>query len=163
MSMARNIYPSGHFIIAEILLGIANIRNEQGMYDESLELYQQAVTMLMNYYSPAHLDIVHFLNCIGDVQLHGKVDYEKAFDVYQQALTMLETYYPSYSPHIANCLNRIGNVKKAQNQNNEALDYYNLALKLQKDYFSSDHIQLTTTIINIAHIFFIQGNYDDSL
>ncbi|CAF1249402.1 unnamed protein product [Adineta steineri] len=72
------------------------------MYDESLELYQQAVTMLMNYYSPAHLNIVCFLIDIGDIQLNEKMNYEKAFEVYQQALTMLETYYPSYSSHIAN-------------------------------------------------------------
>ena len=71
--MQKKFYPSGHIDIATSLIAIGNIKYDQGNHDESLELYHQALTIRMKYYSSGHTAITSLLNNIGDTQLHGKV------------------------------------------------------------------------------------------
>jgi hypothetical protein len=52
--MQKKLYPSGHIDIAMSFVAIRSIKYNQGNYDESLELYHQALTIRMKYYPSGH-------------------------------------------------------------------------------------------------------------
>jgi hypothetical protein len=66
---------------------------------------------------------------------------------------MLETHYSSYCAHTAINLAYIGNILSKQEKRDQAFDLYHRALKMLEDYYSSDHVEMTSILGNIGNIF----------
>ena len=92
------------------------------------------------------------LKNMGITQLYGKGNCVEALSYYQQALTILETSYPSYHAHIADILDCIGSALCQEKKYNEALDFHYRALEMREDYYSFEHIETTSSLIDIGDI-----------
>ncbi|CAF4068061.1 unnamed protein product [Adineta steineri] len=80
----ENLRSSGHLDVAYALAHIANIRYGQGMHEEFLQLYQQVLALLIQFYSSDHLDIAQASINIGNILLNGIENSEQALDFYQK-------------------------------------------------------------------------------
>ena len=65
---------------------------------------------------------------------------------------MQENCYPCGHVDIATSLISTGNTLRQQGKNDEALDYYQRALKMQEKYYPSDHVVIISGLIRIGNI-----------
>ncbi|CAF4759177.1 unnamed protein product, partial [Rotaria sp. Silwood2] len=63
---------------------------------------------------------------------------------------MKEKFYPSVHGSIAYSLNNIGNVLNRQGKYDEALDYYQQALKIREKSYPSGHADIGVSLNNIG-------------
>lgn len=149
LTIRKQYHPSNHGCVAICLKNIAFIHLQRQRNDEALVLYQEALAILNEYYGHFHPEIAAVLCSIGSV-LVDEENYDEALSYRQQALAMYKVYNPSGCVCIADILNPISFILRRQKKYEEAFRYAKEALKIQKKFYPNGHINIVTSLYNIA-------------
>lgn len=113
--------------VANAYNNMAIIKQNQRIYPEALDFFDQALQIRKKIYNENHPNVAFVYTNIGRVYAEqDKI--EKALDYQGKALNIYQKNYGGKHPEIANIYNLIGSVFMKQNDYKEAIDNYQKAL-----------------------------------
>ena len=153
---------------AATLIKIADIFFSQGNQAQAAEFYQRSFNVSEKITDSFSYKIfndkesmAYALNRLGEIQV-GQGNFLSASELYQKSLKLLQSIpddsFPDAKPLL---LNNIGNLHLAQKNYAEALTYYQKGLALSEKVESES--ATANSLTNIANVFYLQSNYDESL
>ncbi|CAF1307504.1 unnamed protein product [Rotaria sp. Silwood1] len=120
---------------------------DMGQYDQSLKYFQ---SLLLSDHT-AKNDIAKINNLIGSTY-YNKGDFEKALEYYELVYNLMMNNKPMRIKDSAKPLTNIGIVYHLQGQYDRALELYTKSIEIFEKYYRKEHIQATTTLMNIASV-----------
>ena len=149
--------------VASSFNNIARIYEQQGKYEEALEMHAKSIEIKTRVHgSGDHLNVADSWMNIGKVcQIQGK--YGEALESHTRSLDIKLKLLGSDDPDVAASYSCIGSVYKNQGQYEKALEYYHKALEI--DIKASDHHDLSVAKAygNIGVVYKKQGKYGEAL
>jgi len=145
--------------LAESLLSLARLFDDQRKIKEAEELTLRSLNIREEILSPEHRDIAENLLLLGKLQLRsGK--FEEGENLYRNALEIREKAYGSQHADVAECLEALGEVNYIQSRFVEAEPYYQQALEIREAVLGVDHPDLARTLNNLANLYIYLRKFD---
>lgn len=162
LEIREKYYISNHPHIAISLRNIGNILTKRKDYHKALDYCQRALLIYTQYYSSDSIYIVTLLDLIGII-LTRLERYDEAIKLNEQALVIQQKYYGSNGHKtISLGLICIGCNLVCQNKLDEALNFYQWALLVQKTLNPSNRASIALILYEIADILRKQRKYDEA-
>jgi tetratricopeptide (TPR) repeat protein len=140
-----------HTRIAQILITMANVMEEEQFFQQALQYYKEA---LMNLEQSRPIDrraIARCLEYIGRLHLiYGK--FEQAIPKLLEALAIYRQVWPSDHSDIADICGTIACYYRETNQPLEALEYFKKSLTFYQVNYGSDHEKVKLIEDDIAKL-----------
>jgi len=138
--------------LAQCYMGIGNVYERQGRYEEALVQYQKALEGFLALYGQEHATVAGSHVNIGNVyRAQGK--YEEALVELKKGLDVLVTVYGLEHPEVAKRYGNIGNVLDYMGKPEEALVQHQRALEIQTRVFGSEHPLVAESFNNIGVVY----------
>lgn len=147
---------------SRLLAIMAHVSLRRKVYEESLDLYFEALEVREKFYGRKHLDTASALNNVGNAYLQ-KEQYTRSLEYYQKALHFFKKQLPDYHFYIAVSLNNLGLVHWKMEDVNSALNYHREALEMRKQLLPSGHNHIIQSLHNLTDILYKEGRLDESL
>ncbi|CAF1495735.1 unnamed protein product [Rotaria sp. Silwood1] len=141
--------------MSTIYSNIGSVLHDLGKYDEALEHYQRALTVVAG--ESSEKDAL-FHNNIGTV-LRDKGKYDEALKSYERALNIQLVCLSSLHPSLATTYGNIGQVYFSMGDNLIALSYYQKVLDIHKRSLPPEHPLVATCLNNMASIYYALEDY----
>ena len=145
---------------ADAKLALAKDLQEQGAFDEALELCYQAVelyTQVSGHDCPSVGAVYNFIGAV----YYSQGRYEETLVQYQKALEVLSKHC-SYN-NIASTYMNIANVYYSQGHYETALEYYHKSLDIKIRVVGHDSLDVAGTYNNMGMVYEKQGRYEEAL
>ena len=120
----------GQLDVAKTRENMAIIYQDQGHYDQALEIYKSVLETKMRVGGHEHPDVASSYSNIG-VVYRKKGQYERALEYYQKALEIDIKVSGQDHLDVAKSYNNIGLVYHTQGKYEEALEYYQKSLDIK--------------------------------
>ncbi|CAF1268665.1 unnamed protein product [Didymodactylos carnosus] len=130
------------FHYARTLAGIGSVYSELHDTDNELKYYNLALEIYKTILSHDHIEIARSLNRIGYVY-HQQKQYDQALEYFKEALII--------------------SIIQNQGDKENALEYYNQALKIRESILPCDHPQIAQTFYRLSLFYYEQQNYQIAL
>jgi len=133
----------------------------QGMYDEALPLYEEALEMVKKQYGEIHNTVaIQYVN-IGEL-LRDQKKFDEAMPMNQKALVILKRLYGEDGALVASAYNSMGVLLMEQGKYNKAKPFYAKALAIRKKIHGEYHPHVSSSYNNLAVLLQNQGNYNEA-
>jgi tetratricopeptide (TPR) repeat protein len=147
---------------AHIFNYLGRIKEQQGMYMESLVYHEKVIEICRTILPPDHLDLAASYNNVGLVY-DNMGEYSQALFSHKKALEIKQkTLSPNHSDLASTC-NNIGSVYFKMGKYSKALLYYEKALDIVQENFPANHPHLATSYSNIGLVYNMMGEYGKAL
>jgi tetratricopeptide (TPR) repeat protein len=147
---------------ADIYHPLALAKDEQGKYQEAIELFEKALEIYQKILPPNHPSLGASYDNIGAV--YGKMgDYKKALSYYEKALKIQQESLPPNHPDLGASYNNIGTVSDDMGDYSKALTNYEKALEIQQQSLPPNHPSLGVSYNNIGTLYVAKDEYRKAL
>ncbi len=133
-----------------------------GRHDEALELKEEALELVTDYYGPEHPVVATVRNNIA-FTLHNKGDYEAAEKLYREALAVNERLLGADGDGVADNLTNLGRLLMDQERYTEADDYIRRAAEIRIRLNEPTHFHRIAAEINLASLQVELGEYEKAI
>jgi tetratricopeptide (TPR) repeat protein len=148
LTITRSNFSDSHIYVASRLAILGAVYNELGDYQKARSLFEESLHIYEKEYGKNHNDTARVLKLLGETYcLEG--DVETAEELLNKALLVFQL---KKSPEAYKSLESLGDLylkkgkiataegdfKHAQSYNIQALNYFNQALAMTKEYFQED-------------------------
>lgn len=137
-------------------LSISDMYIGMNMIDESLKYLEECKNLKSDEFTDYHRNKVNLK--IAQAFL-VKEQYKEALPVYKKVLKYEKKR--GFKIAISNTYNDIGLISERLKDYSKALKYFLLSINIS--YEIKDNYNLATVIMNIAHVYFYQGKFDDAI
>jgi tetratricopeptide (TPR) repeat protein/transcriptional regulator with XRE-family HTH domain len=149
---------SAHPLIAEAVLGLAQVQRDQGHFAQAEPLYEQAMSLYAQTVGEEHAEMATCLNSFGALyEEQGK--YPQATVCFERARSILERVLGPEHPRVATSLGSLGIVCARQGHYQQAIHYYERALCILERSLGAEHPQVAKTYNNLGVLHTEQGQY----
>lgn len=154
---------TGHEVLIPIYHNLGYILYHSGDLQKTKKIYSQAYHHAKELYGPRHIYVVWALNCLGVVHYHStsvepKRDDEntkengssfiKAMECFKEALSILDSLSTSQDADRATIINNCGRIHVQNDEYDEALCYYEVALRIRRDCLGPNNLDYAATAFN---------------
>jgi tetratricopeptide (TPR) repeat protein len=144
------------------LSNLSGVLESQGRLEESLEIKQDALVALVDYYGEEHPVVATVRNNIA-YSLHRDGDYETAEKLYRQALEVNERLLGPDHVGTADFLTNLGRLLMDQGRYEEAEPYVRRATDLRQKHNEPTQFHRIAAEINLASLQLELGEVDQSI
>ncbi|UJR19165.1 hypothetical protein I4U23_022295 [Adineta vaga] len=142
---------------------IGIVADEEGNYEESLNVYKKALQIGKKSFSNKnHSDIAEIYYNMAIVY-HKTKDNQKALNFVTKALTEFKRVYGKNSLEVARCYNIIGHVYQSTRNYSKSHDYYQKALPILQDKLPPNHLDVGRCQCSLGNIDLILKKFDLAL
>ena len=145
------------------LIGRINLLEQQGQFDEAIELTKQSLDLARKIWGNEHKHSARKLNSHALHYLarlyNSQGKYSLAEPLAKEALGMCKRLYQGDHPDVATMLNSLASSYYQQGKNSLAEPLLKEALAMRKRLFTGDHSDLATSLNNLASLYDKQGKY----
>lgn len=125
-------------ILTSAIMSIGNVYRELGSYDEAIQFYNEAVTLLISKIGRKRHDVARLYYTLAQTLSEHK-DYDQSLKMFAIAKDIFSSIYGDRHPETAECYFRIGLVlNQVPNRNVEALESLQKARDRWLKEFGSD-------------------------
>eukprot|EP00292_Cryptomonas_paramecium_P003867 CAMPEP_0113728054 /NCGR_PEP_ID=MMETSP0038_2-20120614/41626_1 /TAXON_ID=2898 /ORGANISM="Cryptomonas paramecium" /LENGTH=749 /DNA_ID=CAMNT_0000659433 /DNA_START=120 /DNA_END=2366 /DNA_ORIENTATION=+ /assembly_acc=CAM_ASM_000170 len=147
---------------SEIDFNLARLCDDLGLYEKSLELYEEELERRIKTFGNSHVEVaMTYNNMAGVYQKLGQLD--KALETYEKAL---EIYIPALGnshTSVANTYNNMGVVYEKLGQYEKALEMYQKDLEITIAALGNSHADVATTYNNMGEVYRHLGQYEKAM
>ncbi|UJR38457.1 hypothetical protein I4U23_031125 [Adineta vaga] len=137
---------------------LGRIKFGQGNYREAIMLYEKAINMYQEAFSPTSLNLLDLYNNIG--KAYGAIDENSAALVYfEKAINIRQQSRCPDHPDLADSYNNIGNVYFRMGNSAEALSSHEKALAIRQQSLPSHHPDLAMSYNDTGLVYETMKNY----
>ena len=141
---------------------LASVLYSQGRIEEALELKQEALGLLTDYYGREHPVVASTRNDVA-YNLHRAGDYETAEQLYREALEINEKLLGADSVWVADFLTNLGRLLMDQGRYREAEPYVRRAVTIRQAHNEDTKFERIAAEINLATLQRELGELDESV
>ena len=141
---------------------LSGISEALGRGEEALELKQEVLALLTEYYGPEHPVVATVRNNIA-VTLHGKGDFAAAEALYREALAINERVLGADSDGVADNLTNLGRLLMDQGRYQEADPFVRRAAAIRLQLNEPTHFNRIAAEINLASLQAELGELDQAI
>ncbi len=150
-----------HPLVAETLIGLANLYSDQGNYAEAKPLFQQALYIREQELGTDHPLVAEPLTGLANLQLRqGK--YTEAEPLYLRALHIREQSLEPEHPLIAVPLFGLANLYSQQGNYTQAEPLYHRTIRIREQSLEPEHPLIAELLLGLANLYSDQGNYAEA-
>ena len=150
-----------HEDYATLINNRAQIKQEQGNYQEAEQLFRQAIAIDENTIGKEHHGYATHLNNLAGV-LEGQGNYPEAEKLYRQAIEIDQKTIGKEHPHYAIDLNNLAGVLKMQGKLPEAKKYYRQVIEIDEKTIGKEHPEYAKHLNNLAVVLRGQGELNQA-
>jgi tetratricopeptide (TPR) repeat protein len=161
LNIKIRIIGSKHPDIAATLHNIAALLERKKEFILALENFNTSLEINENIYGEKHPKLVKTLIYIGDIYAQLG-DHDKALKTFEKAVSILKTNNLTNHSWMAKLYDSLGLFWKG-NDNNNALNYFEMALDIYLKNAESMYSNIATCHLNIGEIWADKGDYDKAL
>ncbi|GBG27915.1 Kinesin light chain 1 [Hondaea fermentalgiana] len=136
--------------LADILWSAGALFNSQGLSNEALTNFEEALSIRKEILGDRHPDVATTLNNIASVY-DSQGRYEEALANFEEAQSIRRESLGDRHPDVGGTLNNIAAVYSSQSRYEEALAYYEEDLSISKESLGDRHPDVAITLIGIAN------------
>lgn len=133
----------------QFLAGLADLRREQGRYDEAEPLFRRALAVAQQAFGPRALEVAAVLNNFAALRA-ARGDHAGAERLYRRALASKEKLLGPEHPDVAMTLSKLAVVYKSQRRYGDAEVLYGRALSIFGRALEPAHPKLATCRLSYA-------------
>jgi len=152
LEMDKHLYGERHAYVADVLINLGAIRQEQGQYVEAERYYRDALGINTAWYGTNHPETASNLTALGRA-LVSQQRLPEAEGVLAQALAISERVYGPVHPRVASAVNEIARVKQNQNKLDEAEAGYQRMVDIYKSIYDDKHYLISIALSNLAGVY----------
>jgi tetratricopeptide (TPR) repeat protein len=143
--------------IASVLVMLANINKKVRKFNDSMLLYQEALSIYKGCHGSTHDSVAETLCSMASLK-RSMHHYEEAVNLYEKAIAI---YKSQPSPlKVAQIFGNIGAVYEKRKMFSEALGRYEAAMTLQQEVYGGEvHGEVANSMTNMAVVLKNQKNY----
>ncbi|CAF3801013.1 unnamed protein product [Rotaria sp. Silwood1] len=153
--------PSNHPDMIRIYRFLGQIADEQGHYDQAIDLYNQTMGLEDELLSSEDPERAKTFNNLALVY-KAIGEHNKASTYFEKALAIWKNADDEHRENIARCLNNLGSLF-GREQPRRALDYFEQALAIRRQFLPANDVDIAENLGNIGGIHGILGNYEQAL
>ncbi|BCL83222.1 tetratricopeptide repeat protein [Ktedonobacteria bacterium brp13] len=150
-----------HYLMTEVLYGLAMLYFKQDKYEEAESLYLQALSMRERAQETESLPVANILFGLGSLY-HRQGQYEEAEPLYQRALRIREQILGVEHSQVASLLNNLAELYREKGKYKEAESLCQRALRISEQGLGSEHSQVGVLLNNLAELYREQGKYAEA-
>ncbi|HUQ82288.1 MAG TPA: serine/threonine-protein kinase [Gemmatimonadaceae bacterium] len=158
LEMDRHLYGARHAYVADVLINLGAIRQEQGQYVDAERYYREALEINTGWYGTNHPETASNLTALGRALVSQK-RLADAEGVLAQALAISERVYGPVHPRVASAVNEIARVKQNQDKLDEAEAGYRRMVDIYKSVYNDKHYLISVALSNLAGVFQARKDY----
>ena len=161
LQLRRQVLGNDHLDVAATVFNLAHIHYEIQEYDAALSYCQEFLRITRPQLSTRHRDVAYVLRCVAHIH-HQQKNYLSAITAYHEALIACDAVFGIMHSEVASICNKLGYLYYTS-KFDLALSMYGIGLQIEKELFQPDHLNIATTLCNIAQIHKVKGNTEESL
>lgn len=131
-------------------------------YERSLELYQEALSLLNNKHEGDHFLKAECLGNIGGIHMYQN-NIDVSLSYYLQSLNMFKRIYSSVHNNIINATKMVAYLYFRKKEYNKTLDYSIQAFEWTSDRLGPDHLYTACLALNIGDVYCEINDYPSAL
>jgi serine/threonine-protein kinase len=158
LEMHRQLYGDRHALVAEDLINIGAIKQEQARYQEAEQFDREALEIVRSYYGDDHPKTAAVLTLIARSILFQN-RFDEAVALLKPALVIRERVYGKVHPSVASTLNELGNVASKQGKYADAERYFQRMIEIYRSIYGDNHYLLSTAQSNLASVYLAEKQY----
>lgn len=162
LELKRRVFGAQHPEVAASLLRIANVRAEQGAFEEAEAAARQAIADYEAALGPSHPQVAVALLALGSV-LHRRGDLEAALEPCRRALAISEASLGRRNSRVADARLQLGGVLSDLRRLDEALGHYQAAREILESQLGASHPRLAQVLSAVASVHLDRGEIAPSL
>lgn len=144
--------------LAHLLQKVADYLRERNQYEQSEQLYRQALYLLEQEAEAQPLLETTTLQGLAILSTRqGKHEQARLF--YGRTLDLREHFFGPEHPLVAQTLNVLGLYYAQQGEYEQAEQAYQRALAIRKQVFGAFHLLVASPLSNLAELYYLQGQY----
>jgi tetratricopeptide (TPR) repeat protein len=159
-------YASGHKALVKKFIGmsihIAEVLDNQGKYEEALQIYQEVFKKQKEKLGPNHIKTLITRRDMAYV-LKNQGKYEEALQIYQEVCEKEKEKLGPNHPDTLTTLHYMALVLKNKGKYEEALQIYQEVFEKEKEVLGPNHPDTLITRNNMASVLDSQGKYEEAL
>nr|MBP6624815.1 tetratricopeptide repeat protein [Chitinophagaceae bacterium] len=145
----------------KIVINLANALYANRSDTEAYKYAQKALELCIHFKGENHVDTAVSYSLIG-LTLNNIERYQEAIEMYKKAETILTTQHIR-DIQLSGLYNNIGLSLTELGKADEALDYFNLALEIDKDLLAPNDWIMGVRQNNMGRAFMIKGKFEEAL
>ncbi len=143
------------------LKGIINLLEQQGQFDEAIQLTEQSLDLARKIWGNEHKNVATTLNNLA-LLYYKQGKYNLAEPLYQEALAIYKHLFKRDNPDVATTLNNLASLYDNQEKYSEAESLHQDALSMRKRLFKTDHPDIVISLNNLACLYHNQKKYSEA-
>eukprot|EP00292_Cryptomonas_paramecium_P001841 CAMPEP_0113676228 /NCGR_PEP_ID=MMETSP0038_2-20120614/8518_1 /TAXON_ID=2898 /ORGANISM="Cryptomonas paramecium" /LENGTH=957 /DNA_ID=CAMNT_0000593217 /DNA_START=1221 /DNA_END=4094 /DNA_ORIENTATION=- /assembly_acc=CAM_ASM_000170 len=140
---------------------LADLCEDLGLYEKSLELYEEELARRIKRFAPAVSVARTYCNMGVVYQRLGQ--YEKALEMYQKDLEITIPALGNSHVSVAGTYNNMGNVYESLGQYEKALEMYEKDLEIKIAALGNSHVDVASTYNNMGLVYEALGQLEKAL
>jgi len=155
LNIFKKIYGKNDSELAIIYNNLAVVYEKSQEFDKAIQLYQTSIKIQKETHSNEIIDTFYNLALL----YQKRRQYAKAFNYYKEALPFIINNSVLTATHY----NLLGRYYQEIEDNNQALSYYQKALKIREKEFGKESIESSDTYNNLGSIYEALRDYEQAL
>lgn len=151
-----------HPAIAASLLGLANVDQFSGQFDDAVTGYKRAKTIFVAAHGPEAAALAGLHHNLGRLQFM-RGDLGAALHNFERSAAVMEEHRGPDHPMVAAVLNSLGVTLRRLDRVDEALEVVQRAEAIQSRALGPDHVDRASTLVSLANIYDLQGRLEEAL
>lgn len=148
--------------LASALNDFGTLKQDQALYDESLNLLKEAYNIFIKEFGEKDRDVASTLNNLA-LTMEALDDLDGAEKYYKRSLNIYTELYGSNRPEISTLYNNLAYIYMDRGDLKTAEEYFKKSLELKKKYYGERHSLVGLALMNLGGFEFRIGKYDESL
>ncbi len=161
--MRRNLRGDKHLDVAATSFNIAQCYEGMGDSSNVISFYEICLSIVDSLLEPGHDDLVRILMILGDTY-YRIGNQHKSTEFLAKALhhSQQSSYDGTNDLKVAIIFNKLGNAFYDLQDNEAALTFYKSGLEIERSLYTSSHLNIAITIMNIARVYQNLGSFCSS-
>ena len=166
---AKDSFGTHGISVMAILHNIGHVQYRNGKYEDAVRTYAKALQLGKTSFNKSSYDMLEVaatLNCLGVLYFHlPKAETEKAMELYLECLAIHRSVFGALceSKEVATTLNNIGRIHYMKGEHDQALAYYQDALRMRRRLLGDEHLDVAATIYNAGQTHHQRGDLVEAM
>jgi tetratricopeptide (TPR) repeat protein len=134
----------------------------QGIFDQALQFYQEALQLALKIHGQGHVDVAASYHSVG-VTLGKLGKHAEALEYDQKALMLRKALLGEKDLDVAKSYNNVGYTLGKLRKYEDALEHYQNALELRRTLLGENHVDVAESYDNVGYTLGKLGKHKDAL
>jgi serine/threonine-protein kinase len=158
LGVLRHVYGPRHPRVADVLMDLGAISDEQGRYTDAEHYYGDGLSIVRGWYGDSHPETASDLTMLARTYIkEGKLT--DADSLLRIALVIRERAYGPSHPAVASTVNEIGQVALKRQQYDDAEAAFRRMIGIYESTFGHDHFLLGVATSNLGSVFLARRDF----